>query len=57
MEHELDKALDAWAAYCDEEDDMERKLKTFLEKHPASALMEIISKVLAEKELKEKVCK
>lgn len=54
MSNELDKALNEWASYCDEEDAMKRRLKTFLEKHPISALMEIISKVLIEKEYEER---
>lgn len=53
MRNELDEALNELESYCDEEDAMKRRLKTFLEKHPISALMEIISKVLIEKEYEE----
>lgn len=36
--------------YVEEELTMEKEIETFLEKHPISALMEIITKVLIKKE-------
>ena len=52
-EKKLSKLIDSledYEKYVREEITMREEIETFLKKHPTSALMEIISKVLIEKE-------